>query len=249
MMTYRVGASASPAGGAAMAEYLLAGTLRPEQEHAASYYSGEVAPLAEGLAEGLDGRAGGSEALEELARVELAIEPGDRATRAQRFAADGITSAVLRPDISPALVDRLGIADPGQPLTRAGIAHLLNGRRLDGGEIDGKEVHKPAQSVAEVFGLDPKQPASAAAIRNVLAGKRADGGMPQTSAGKALPAQIVEGARKRFKAVLGVRAVASRGNRGGNRAAGKRPLGDRATDRGGGLPPANPCHAPAGWFR
>jgi hypothetical protein len=200
MMTYRVGASASPSGGAAMAEYLLAETLRPEQEHAARYYAGEVAPLAEEPA----GQGGGNEALDELARVELAIAAGDRATRAQRLVADGIASAVLRPEISPAFVDRLGIADPGQPLTRAGIAHLLNGRRLDGGEIDGKETHKPALSVAEVFGLDPKQPASAPAIRNVLAGKRADGGVPQTAAGKALPAQIVEGARKRFKAALGV---------------------------------------------
>jgi hypothetical protein len=38
----------------------------------------------------------------------------------------------------------------------------------------------------------------------VLAGRRADGGTPETAVGKALPAEIVEGARKRFKAVLGV---------------------------------------------
>ena len=57
-----------------------------------------------------------------------------------------------------------------------------------------------------MFGLDPKQPPSVEAIGNVLAGKRADGGMPQTEAGKALPEAIVEGARKRFKAALGMPA-------------------------------------------
>ena len=120
--------------------------------------------------------------------------------------AAGGTVAELRPDLSPALAARLGIANPDRPLTQAGIANLLNATRLDGSAIAGRKKHTATRSVAEVFGLDPKQPPSAEAIGNVLAGKRADGGMPQTAAGKALPAAIVEGARKRFKAALGVPA-------------------------------------------
>ena len=118
--------------------------------------------------------------------------------------AAGGTVAELRPDLSPELAARLGIADAGRPLTEAGIANLLNATRLDGGAIVGRKKHSATRSCAEIFGLDPKQPPSAAAIGNVLAGKRADGGRPQTAHGKPLPAAIVEGARKRFKAALGV---------------------------------------------
>lgn len=51
-------------------------------------------------------------------------------------------------------------------------------------------THTATRSVAEVFDLDPKQPASPEAIRNAFAGRRADGGVPQTEAGKVLPAEI-----------------------------------------------------------
>ena len=181
MMTYRVGACASPAAGKAMAEYYLAGTLKPESTRAAEYYTGAKA------------------------REERAAEFWQGAIREGHLAAGG-TVAELRPDLSPALVARLGIADPGRPLTQAGIANLLNATRLDGSAIAGRKKHTATRSVAELFGLDPKGPASAEAIRNVLAGKRADGGMPQNAAGKALPAEIIEGASKRFKAALGVPA-------------------------------------------
>jgi TrwC relaxase len=180
MMTYRVGACASPAAGKAMAEYYLAGTLKPEHK-AATYYMGAEA------------------------REERATDFWRGAVMEGHLAAGG-TVAELRSDISPALAARLGIADPGQPLTQAGIANLLNATRIDGGAIAGRKKHTATRSIAEVFGLDPKQPASAEAITNVLVGKRADGGMPQTAAGKPLPAEIVEGARKRFKAALGVPA-------------------------------------------
>ena len=40
MMTYRVGACATPSAGKAMAEYYLAGTLKTEQTRAAEYYTG-----------------------------------------------------------------------------------------------------------------------------------------------------------------------------------------------------------------
>src|SRR5277367_2476310 len=181
MMTYRVGACASPSAGKAMAEYYLAGTLKMEQTRAAEYYTGAEA------------------------REERAANFWRGAIREGHLAADG-TVAELRPDLSPALAARLGIANPDRPLTQAGIANLLNATRIDGSAIVGRKKHTATRSVAEVFGLDPKQPASAESIRNVLAGKRADGGMPQTAAAKALPAEIVEGARKRFKAALGVPA-------------------------------------------
>jgi TrwC relaxase/AAA domain len=178
MMTYRVGACASPAGGKAMAEYYLAGTLKPEPS-AAAYYTGAAA------------------------REERATAFWRGAIIEGHLAADG-TVAELRPDISTTLAARLGIADPGRPLTQAGIANLLNATRVDGSAIADRKKHSATSSVAEMFGLDPKQPPSADAIRNVLAGKCADGGMPQTSTGKTLPAAIVEGARKRFKTALGV---------------------------------------------
>jgi hypothetical protein len=181
MMTYRVGACATPSAGQAMAEYYLAGTLKTEPARAAEYYTGAEAP-------------------EERAANFW------RGTVMEGHLAAGGTVAELRPDISPALAARLGIADPGRPLTQAGIANLLNATRLDGEAIAGRKKHSATLSVAEVFGLDPKGLASAAAIGNVLAGKRADGGVPQTAAGKALPAEIVEGARKRFKAALGLPA-------------------------------------------
>jgi hypothetical protein len=181
MMTYRVGACATPSAGKAMAEYYLAGTLKTEPTRAAEYYSGAEA------------------------REDRAAEFWWGAVREGHLAAGG-TVAELRPDISPALAARLGIANPDRPLTQAGIANLLNATRLDGEAIAGRKKHTATRSVAEMFGLDPKQPPSAEAIGNVLAGRRADGSMPQTEAGKALPSTIVEGARKRFKAAIGVPA-------------------------------------------
>ncbi|MFZ3238616.1 MAG: MobF family relaxase [Stellaceae bacterium] len=180
-MTYRVGACASLSSGKAMAEYYLAGTLKAESTRAAEYYTGAEA------------------------KEERAADFWRGPVREGHLAAGG-TVAELRPDLSPALAARLGIANPGRPLTQAGIANLLNATRLDGAAIAGRKKHTATRSVAELFDLDPMQPASAKAIWNVLAGKRADGGMPQNAAGKPLPAEIVEGARKRFKTALGVPA-------------------------------------------
>ena len=181
MMTYRVGACATPSAGRAMAEYYLAGTLKTEPSRAAEYYSGAEA------------------------REDRAAEFWRGAVREGHLAVGG-SVAELRPDLAPALAARLGIADPKRPLTQAGIANLLNATRLDGSAIMGRKKHSATRSVAELFGLDPKQPPSPEAIGNVLAGKRVDGGVPQSAAGKALPGDIVQGARKRFKAALGVAA-------------------------------------------
>ena len=202
-----------------MAEYYLAGTLKTEPPRAAEYYTGAEAGK---------------------------IAPRLLAWRDQGgHLAEGGTVAVLRRDISPEFAARLGIADPGRPLTQGQIANLLNATRLDGSAIAGRKKHTATRSVAEVFGLDPKQPPSAEAIRNVLAGKRADGGMPQSAAGKALPAEIVEGARKRFKAALDIPAHRE-ATRRGTRASGERRARNWPFDRYGGLSPANPRHAPAG---
>ena len=232
MMTYRVGASASPAAGAAMATYLLTETLKPEHEALARYYAGETPPLpaslVEELARGLNqGDTGYAEALDELVRAELAlISPGQtidtaevkarleeeltaatmRDDLAREIAAQGGTVAELRPDMSPALAERLGITDPGRLLSATGIAHLLNGRRLDGGEIAGKKAQKAMISVAEIFGLDPRVPVSGEGMRNVLAGKRANGDVPKAANGRALEQKVVEGAGKRFRAIMGVPA-------------------------------------------
>ncbi len=222
MMTYRVGACATPSAGKAMAEYYLAGTLKTEQTRAAEYYTGAEA------------------------REERAADFWRGAIREGHLAAGG-TVAELRPDLSPALAARLGIANPERPLTQAGIANLLNATRLDGSAIVGRKKHTATRSVAEVFGLDPKQPASAEAIRNVLAGKRADGGMPQTEAGKASAGGDRRGRAQAVQGGAG-RAGASRGDRRRNPTPGEWPSGKWPADRYGGLPPPDPRHAPAGRF-
>src|SRR5215831_19535086 len=104
MLTYRVGAAASPAAGNAMAEYLLAGTLQPETAKAAAYYTaGEV-------------------------RQEQGRAYWNRLVEVGRQAANR-TIAELRPDLSPAMAHRLGILDPRTLLTQQQIAHLLNATR------------------------------------------------------------------------------------------------------------------------
>jgi hypothetical protein len=180
MLTFKVGACATPASGKAMAEYYLSATLTtdPAAVAAAYYYAG----------------------------VEAEQHSTASAHGAARHVAEGGTVALLRRDISPELAARLGIAAPGRPLTQDQIANLLNAQRLDGDAIAGRKKHSATRSVAEVFGLDPRDPPTAEAIRNVLAAKRADGGTPQSASGKALPPEIVEGARKRFKAALDIPA-------------------------------------------
>ena len=180
MLTFKVGACATPASGKAMAEYYLSATLKadPAVAAAAYYYAGA-----------------------ETEQHSTATSHG-----ATRHIAEGGTVALLRRDISPELAARLGIAAPARPLTQDQIANLLNAQRLDGNAIEARKKHSATRSVAEVVGLDPRDPPTAEAIRNVLAGKRADGGLPQSTSGSALPSAIVEGARKRFKAALDIPA-------------------------------------------
>jgi hypothetical protein len=160
------------------------------------------------MALGLD--AGGGARPFGDAGQEISAETEQHSTAASHGAtqhiAEGGTVALLRRDISLELAARLGIAAPERALTQDQIANLLNARRLDGNAIAGRKKHSATRSVAEVFGLDPRDPPTAEAIRNLLAGKRADGGTPQSASGKALPPDIVTGARKRFKAALDIPA-------------------------------------------
>jgi hypothetical protein len=96
------------------------------------------------------------------AAEERAAEFWRGAIREGHLAAGG-TVAELRSDLSSGLAARLGIANPGRPLTQAGIANLLNATRLDGRAIVGRKQHSATRSVAEVFGLNPKQPVFASA--------------------------------------------------------------------------------------
>jgi TrwC relaxase/AAA domain len=232
MLTFRVGAAGgSPRSGAAMAAYLTNETLSPGNTERAAYYSGEVIPepltrvgeLGVAVAEG---DISYSDALNELVRAELRFRPpgedldvdalkdgihaalAQAATRhefAQEAASAGGTSGELRPDLSPAMAAKLGIADSLRPLTKEGIGNLLNGKRLDGGSIEGKKKHSATLSIAEIFGLDSKgDPIQGEAATRVLAGLRADGEPPRTASGKPLPENAVSGAVKRYKAAVGV---------------------------------------------
>ena len=85
----------------------------------------------------------------------------------------------LRPDLSPAFAAALGIKASQQNLEVGEIANLMNLRRADGGEIEGKKQHRAHQSVAEVFGLAADALPTEAQIENVLAGRRAGGSPPR----------------------------------------------------------------------
>jgi hypothetical protein len=115
MLTFKVGACATPAAGTAMAEYYLSATLKadPAVAAAAYYYAGA-----------------------ETEQHSTAASHG-----VTRHVAEGGTVALLRRDISPELAARLGIAAPDRPLTQDQIANLLNARRLDGNAIAGRKKH------------------------------------------------------------------------------------------------------------
>ena len=227
MLTYAVGYAGSGAGSLAMAQYLGAPTLDQGLSAWSRYYAGDV-PLhlsqTEIMGQAIHrGEMEFSEALAQLMRDEIArpdfdmsrldsaeeritLELNAAATRAdfQESSEETPTSAVLRPDLSPALAQRLGI-DPTLPLTETGVANLLNARRIDGEAIDGKRINKPMRRLVEVFGLDPDKPPTGQALENVLGGKRADGMTPLTSDGQEMTAEALAGPRKRFLSALGVK--------------------------------------------
>src|SRR5215831_19566866 len=111
MMTFRVGAAASPTVSGAIAEYYLTDTLNAENVRAAEYYVGREERV-DGFwhREVIDGR------------LEM------RQHRAE-----------LRRDISPELAVRLALDD--RPLTHARVANLLSLKTADGDPIEGRKKH------------------------------------------------------------------------------------------------------------
>jgi conjugative relaxase-like TrwC/TraI family protein len=111
MMTFRVGAAASPTVSGAIAEYYLTDTLNAESVRAAEYYVGREERI-DGFwhREVIDGR------------LEM------RQHRAE-----------LRRDISPELAVRLALDD--RPLTHARVANLLSLKTADGDPIEGRKKH------------------------------------------------------------------------------------------------------------
>jgi hypothetical protein len=89
-------------------------------------------------------------------------------------------------------------------LEKQEIAHLLTGLRADGEQLPGKQVQRPARSVASVFGLDDSGLPSAEQVGHVLAGQRADGQVPVDATGQALPDKVIDGARHRFLSAYGI---------------------------------------------
>ena len=274
MLTYRVGASASPAAGVAMAKYLTTETLKPEQEALARYYAGETPPLpaslVEEFAQGLNrGDLSYGEALDELVRAEMALIPRGQevnieriearigraldtaVTRddfAQEIAAQGGTVAELRPDLSPALAERLGISNPAWSLSESGIAHLLNGRRLDRGENSGQahaEAHlKHCRGIR--VGLETARKWRGRAERP---GWQARGRhSPCDGPGKGTGAGDHLGCSPSLLDGHG-RPSAPRGDARGGRCADQRQVSNGRDDRGERLPPANPFDASAGRVR
>jgi hypothetical protein len=229
VLTYQVGvAGASAKTGEAMAEYLTKETLTTERTEMARYYAGEAMPepasLVEELGQALNrGDMEYGDAMNALVEAELAaVPPGQhanieaieqrasddlmqaatRADFAEAVADAGGTVAALRPDLSPEMAERLGIADPRRPLTEENLAHLLNGKRLDGNPIEGKKLHSATRSLADIFTLDPKVPVTGDALQNVLAGRRSDGSALLDTRGRALNPEAVDKHLRRFRPAL-----------------------------------------------
>jgi hypothetical protein len=233
MLRYRTGAAGSSAAGHATAKYLTSETFKPENADLAKYYAGEQASMDErtgmdDLGQAIaDGDLPFGEALDMLVSAHvrtLGLPPGDNietyladletritdrllekvdaADTREALAAEGGTVAKVRQDLNPGLARRLGIS-LDRPPTQSEIANLLAGLRADGQPIEGKQVQKPIQSVAAVFGLEEGVMPSEDAVRNVLAGRRGDGEVPMGADGSPLSDKAVQGARSRFLAAHG----------------------------------------------
>ena len=232
MFRYRTGTAGSAAGAKAAAQYFLSETLKPENELLAKYYAGKTVPdhalsgidhLGRAIADGgisfsaaadtlisAHGRLFGyPEDIDGLQdRIdELLSKAAGRAEMREAVAAEGGSVARVREDLDPRLAQRLGI-DTARPLAQTELANLLAGERCDGSAIEGKQIHKPMKSVAEVFGLDPAALPAPEAIDRVLNGRRADGEAPRSAKGNGAPFSdpVIAGARKRFLAAYGLPA-------------------------------------------
>lgn len=113
MMTFRVGAASGPTVSRAVAEYYLSDTLRGENMRASEYYGG---------------------------RQEMADNFWNNEVIDGRLEM-GQHRAELRPDLSPELDVRLALGD--RSLTQERVANLLSLKQADGGEINGRQIHRP----------------------------------------------------------------------------------------------------------
>lgn len=113
MMTYKVGAASGRTAGRDAAAYYIEDTVRTETIRPAEYYAGRAERAADFWQK---------QVLDE--HVESARHRVE-----------------LRPDLSPALAERLGLGD-GAPITEERLTHLLSLRRADGGEIPGRQIHR-----------------------------------------------------------------------------------------------------------
>jgi hypothetical protein len=130
--------------------------------------------------------------IEESASIRLDVATEHARTRPDYSSA----TATPRRDMNPQLARRLGI-DTTRTLTAGEVAHLLNGQRADGGDINGKQKQAATESLGSIFGMDASAKPTPAEIGNVLAGRRVDG--------TPLPPETSQRAVRRFQAVLGAR--------------------------------------------
>jgi hypothetical protein len=115
----------------------------------------------------------------------------------------GETPGRLKADLSDAMAQRLGI-DQSRMLTLGGLANLMAGLNAAGGEIEGSHRQSPTIAVQAVFGMSASALPNADELTHILAGRRFDGAEPRTVDGKPLPAAVVKGAGKRFRAAVGL---------------------------------------------
>jgi hypothetical protein len=130
-------------------------------------------------------------------------------------------NAVLAPELSPAMAQRLGI-DRRRPLTVGEAANLMAGLTAQGRRVEGKRYRSAGVSLGDVFGISGAREQAGATkvmrmlrpeeLAHALAGRRIDGTSIQ------LPSQtrpdrmtrkelaIVAGAQKRLRTALGLPA-------------------------------------------
>jgi hypothetical protein len=145
------------------------------------------------------------EALAHTRALYYAADAPDRADDRPRNHADKLTRdaqafAEIRSDIDRRQAEKLGIA-LDRPLTLQELGNLLNAKRADGEDIEGKQKRRESKSLAETLKLDTARLPTADEIARVLEGRRADG--------KPLPANRVEGVRSRFLEALGAPKTAT----------------------------------------
>jgi hypothetical protein len=130
-------------------------------------------------------------------------------------------NAILSPDLSPVMAQRLGI-DRARPLSVGEVANLMAGLTAQGDRVEGKRYRSAGVSLGAVFGISGAREEAGATkvmrmlrpeeLAHALAGRRIDGTAVQLSSQKR-PGRmtkkelaIVAGAQKRLRTALGLPA-------------------------------------------